>query len=399
MKALMYGAGNIGRGFIGQLFSQSGYEVVFVDVDETVVKALNERRRYTVRAVDNTGHEDITVENLRAVDGRDAKLVANEIASADIMATAVGVNVLPRIVPVIREGLRARWAKGAGPLNVLICENKLDADKYLRNLLGDGMSPDELKMLHSELGLVEASIGRMVPVMTPEQKKEDPLLVCVEPYANLPVDRDAFIGAIPRIIGMEPCAPFKAYIERKLFVHNMGHAAAAYLGMYGGREYIYEAMEDPYITLCVENAMLESVRALLKRAPELSDNFFGNMFDLITRFRNRALKDTTARVGADPARKLGRNDRLVGAAHAAMEGGIFPAFIALGAAAGVHSFMKQDANATLFDIVARQGGFPEDSEFYRLVERYGGALRSGRTMEELFQIAESARRKSLGNVM
>ena len=129
MKAVMYGGGNIGRGFIGMLFSQSGYEVTFIDVAKAVVEEMNRERRYPVRIVYTGGHQDLLVEPVSAVDGNEQEKTAQTIADADIMATAVGVRVLPYIVPNIAAGIRKRREQNGGPLNIIICENLIDADK------------------------------------------------------------------------------------------------------------------------------------------------------------------------------------------------------------------------------------------------------------------------------
>ena len=132
MKAVMYGAGNIGRGFIGQLFSQSGYNVSFIDVNKEVIEALNNRGEYIVEVLSNDSNEEVAVKNVSAVDGTDADAVAEAIANCDIMATAVGVNILPRIVGNIAAGLKKRWENGNKThFNIIICENLLDADKIL----------------------------------------------------------------------------------------------------------------------------------------------------------------------------------------------------------------------------------------------------------------------------
>ena len=131
----MYGAGNIGRGFIGKVFSESGYDVCFVDVYKPVVDRLNIDKQYPVKIVSNEKQEEIIVKNVRAVNGIDIDAVALEILDADIMATAVGVNVLGRIVKPICEGLKKRHEHKKNPLNVIICENLIDADKYLRGLI------------------------------------------------------------------------------------------------------------------------------------------------------------------------------------------------------------------------------------------------------------------------
>lgn len=80
MKAVMYGAGNIGRGFIGQLLSQSGYCVSFIDVNKEIINALNERKEYIVEVLSNESNEEVTVKNVSAVDGLDETAVTDAIA-------------------------------------------------------------------------------------------------------------------------------------------------------------------------------------------------------------------------------------------------------------------------------------------------------------------------------
>ncbi len=244
MKAVMYGAGNIGRGFIGKVFSESGYEVCFVDVSMPVVDQINKDNEYTVKIVSNKFRHEQIVKNVRAVNGSDVPSVADEILCADIMATAVGVNVLPRIVKPICEGLKKRYDLNKGPLNIIICENLIDADQYLRGLIETEMGEFYKTWLDNNLGLVEASIGRMVPVMTDEMCEGNILKVWVEPYDELPVDKDAFIGDIPKLSNLLPFSPFGFYIKRKLFIHNMGHAMCAYFGWQRGYATSDECIRD-----------------------------------------------------------------------------------------------------------------------------------------------------------
>ena len=110
MKAVMYGGGNIGRGFIGALLSQSGYEVTFIDIAEPVVNALQKNRTYPVRYVSTDGYEDVWIQNVTAVNGNDLEAAGDAIANCDIMATAVGARILKFIIPNIVAGLRKRWA-------------------------------------------------------------------------------------------------------------------------------------------------------------------------------------------------------------------------------------------------------------------------------------------------
>ena len=392
MKAVMYGGGNIGRGFIGMLFSASGYEVQFVDVVESVVETLNRDRSYPVRILSNQGHRDIRVENVCAVNGRDPDAVAEAIAGCDIMATAVGVNVLKFIVPNIAEGIRRRMARDGGPLDIIICENLMDANKVLEGMLKALMNEAEQGWMDENVGLVEASIGRMVPVQTDEMKDGDPMRVCVEGYGFLPVDKAAFKGSIPAITNMVPFEPFDFYIKRKLYIHNMGHATCAYLGGLLGLQYIYEAIDVEEIYTVVRLAMEESARALAKKYGVELESILAHIDDLLIRFTNAALKDTCQRVGGDPARKLSANDRLIGSSKLILESGETPAYIAIGAAAGLKRFLDEkeleqtDANALA--LLTEASGLCPDSPLTKLILEMYAMVRSGATAGQMRRRAD-----------
>ena len=313
-KAVMYGAGNIGRGFIGKVFSDSGYEVCFLDIDEKVIEAFNKEHEYKVKIVTDDQEK---IENVRNVYAMNANIdeAIKAITECDIMATAVGVNILLYIIKNIANGVKARVKQGGAPLNVILAENQIDVDKMMHGWIYNELNEKEQAWADSNLGLVEASIGRMVPPLSLEEKANDPLLIAVEPYAELPVDSLAFKGGIPDLVGLKPFTPFSFYIKRKLFLHNMGHAICAYLGWEKGYEYISDAIRDDDIHKVVSAAMSETVAALAKEYKDIPfEEIEANRIDLLQRFRNTALKDTVARVAGDPMRKLRSNDRLVGAA-------------------------------------------------------------------------------------
>ena len=167
----MYGCGNIGRGFIGALFSGSGYGVTFIDVVDSLVDSIRSRGSYPLRFVSEEGFEDVTVGNVTAVNGKDTAEAADAIARCDIMAVAVGVRNFPLVVPNLVEGIRRRWALGGSPLNIIICENINDANAYAERLIKECLSDEERALFDSTVGLVETSIGRMVPVQTDEMKE------------------------------------------------------------------------------------------------------------------------------------------------------------------------------------------------------------------------------------
>ena len=402
-QAVMYGGGNIGRGFIGALMSGAGYEVTFIDVAEPVVRELQERRCYPLRFVSNEGNEDLWVRNVTAINGNDTEAASDVIAACDIMATAVGARILKFIVPNIVEGLRKRWAAGGGPLNIIICENLNDANKIVEGMIKERLTPEEQRKFDESVGLVEASIGRMVPVQTDEMKDGEPLRVCVEKYGFLPVDKAAFKGEIPEIKGMVPFEPFDFFVKRKLFIHNMGHATTAYLGGLKGVDYIYEAIDDPDVRIIAQNAMLESALALSRRYGVGLVELQLHITDLLGRFANAALKDTCARVGGDPARKLSPSDRLIGSATLALEEGVAPTWIALGAAAGVKRFLdeagKPQTEAEAGAVLTEVSALPVVCPLRGWILAYYRMIIAGCSLTELRRAADAAKAATLKDIL
>lgn len=379
-KALMYGAGNIGRGFIGQLFHMSGYEISFIDVNMAVVDQLNTDGQYPVYITNGDSYSEYLVTGVHGVNGRDNEAIAKAMAEAEIMATAVGVNILKFIAAPFACGVKRRMEMGIdAPLNVIICENMIEADKYFAGLVKENLSEAECRYFDTHIALVEPSIGRMVPATPKEIAEKNPLAVCVEPYCELPVDRNAFKGEIPEIANMVPFAPFDFFIRRKLFMHNMSHALTAYFGALRGYTYIWEAAEDPDIGALATKALSEASQALhleygvpMQELQAFSDN-------LIERFKNKLLGDTVERVGRDTKRKLSENDRFVGTVRLCEKHKIKPTAVLSGLAAGLHFAPTGDdasievataARQSVANALAVYAGIPADDPVAQEVEAF-----------------------------
>jgi mannitol-1-phosphate 5-dehydrogenase len=242
--------------------------------------------------------------------------VAREVSEADILATSVGQPPLPAILPLIAQGLLQRRVQyGDRPLDIIIAENLHSAAEFFREQLTQHLPEDY--PLDSLVGLIETSIGKMVPIMREKDVAQDPLWVFAEPYNELILDKHGFKNPIPPVAGLALKENIKAYVDRKLFIHNLGHAAAVYLGyQYNPRlTYTYEVLEIPEILTRTKRAMMQSARALLSEYPHefTLAQLEEHVDDLLHRFQNRALGDTVHRVGRDLYRKLSRQDRLIGA--------------------------------------------------------------------------------------
>lgn len=391
--AAIIGAGNIGRGFIGQVFSEGDYEVVYIDVVEKTVNALNESHAYPLELVSSTGAERRLIQNVRAVNGNDRAAAARTIADCDICVTCVGAKAIKFVIPNIAAGVRLRYSESGRPLDLLICENLMDADQYIHSLLKEELTEAEL----ASVGLVETSVGRMVPLPDQALLEKEPLLVRAEPYGVLPCDKDAFKGEIPAVGNLLPVSPFRFMIERKLYVHNMGHAVCAYLGKQKGYKYIWQAIGDPAIRLTVREAMIESAMALSQRYGQPLRELLCHSGDLIRRFANRSLGDTCERVGADIRRKLAPTDRLTGAARAVMETGGHPVFIALGAAAALRQFCLDEGGDPAARLAELSG--ETEGEYYAQVLRFYDLLIGGAELSDLFSQADHECTKLFGRII
>jgi mannitol-1-phosphate 5-dehydrogenase len=313
-KIVLFGAGKIGRSFIAQLFSLSGYKVVFVDVFEPVISELNRRNEYNIIIKSNNPDNIIRVQNVCGLLATAEAQVAEELSDCDIAAVSVGQNGLPKAISLIAIGLELRQKKhGHKPLDIILAENMRNADTFVKNILRKQLSPEY--PLDELVGLIETSIGKMVPIMSKQDQDKDLLTVYAEPYNTLILDKKAFKNPIPEVNGLAPKENIKAWVDRKAYIHNFGHAAAAYAGFQfdPSIRYLADVLKIPSVEKFTREAMLESAQVLIHKYPDEFSilDLSNHIDDLLFRFKNRALGDTVFRVGCDLNRKLSKNDRIL----------------------------------------------------------------------------------------
>ena len=316
MLALQFGAGKIGRGFLAQLYARSDFETVFVETRADLVASLNRRRTCWLEWTDGVRE---TIAPVSAIDAQDSEAVAAAFARAEVASTAVGVNALPQLAPLIAAGLRRRAAENPKPLNLLLGENALDAHTRLQNALLQNLAPDEQPLLKN-IGLVRCIIGRQAVAELPD----DPPGVRVDRYSKLPIDADALIGEPPPIVGLQPVRPFEIYMQRKLYLHNGLHALIAYLGAQHGYRTIQQALQDPEIYALFVQGAKSLTQAFLKKHPFDPAEHYATVQDILARIQDPHLDDPIARVAREPLRKLRPDDRLVGAYRLLIEQGEDP---------------------------------------------------------------------------
>lgn len=305
-QAIQIGAGNIGRGFIGALLSQAGWHVTFADVVEPIIEALNRDHGYTVHILDKDPGEI-------AITGVDGVLstspdFAKKVAECDLITTAVGPNVLPIIAKSIAGGIQARKAAGnTAPMNVVCCENGLRTTTRLKNEVLKHLNPEETAFLEANIGFADCAVDRICP----KPGFDNILDAAVERYCEWDVESAAWKGERPEIDGLTFADNLMAYLERKLFTLNSGHAICAYLGYLKGYKTIRDSIADTAIGETVHAAISESGEGLIREFGFDPDVHHAYVEKIFARYQNPFLADEVLRVGREPIRKLESGDRLI----------------------------------------------------------------------------------------
>jgi mannitol-1-phosphate 5-dehydrogenase len=306
MKALHFGAGNIGRGFIGKLLADAGIKVTFADVDEKIINLLTTLNTYNVKVV---GAECTTevVSGVDAINSTSDELVSL-VSETDLITTAVGPNVLVIIANKLAQGLALRFdANNEEFLNIIACENMIRGTTFLKTEIYKHLDEKYYEKAERLVGFVDSAVDRIVP----PSESDDPLEVTVESFSEWIVDEQQFKGDIPVIAGMTKTDNLMSFIERKLFTLNTGHIVTAYLGALAGHKTIKEAIDDPAVKEQVKQAMQESGEVLIKRYGFERDAHNAYIEKILGRFANPYLHDEIDRVGRQPIRKLSVNERFI----------------------------------------------------------------------------------------
>ena len=372
-KAVHFGAGNIGRGFIGLLLSQAGYHVSFVDVAAPLVNDINALGKYNVQIFGEA--EKTLVENVSAINSNEnLDALLDAIVEADIVTTAIGPNILKFIAPNIAKGLTKRVAVNKTPLNIIACENMVGGSTVLKNFVYENLADDVKPEVQKLIGFPDAAVDRIVPL----QKNDEKLLVKVEPYAEWDVDSKGVVGELPPIKGMTLVDNLGAYIERKLFTVNTGHASIAYLAYQKGYADMSKAMQDEEIVSAARAVWAETSALLIDKYgfdPAVHQKYVATTE---TRFKNPNLSDEVTRVARGPKRKLSAADRLVSPATQLLERGKTPDALAKVIAAALKFDYAEDKEAVeVQDFIKANGidaaithftGAAADSKLFTLIK-------------------------------
>lgn len=314
-KAVHFGAGNIGRGFVACFLHNSGYEVVFADVAAPLIDKLNAQPSYKVIEVGAEGTTENIITNYRAINSRTQEQeLIEEISTADVVTCSVGPNILKFIAPVIAKGIDQR-PQDLKPMAVIACENAIGATDTLAGFIKQNTPESRLEDHSDRARYANSAIDRIVPAQDPDAGLD----VKLEKFYEWVVDRTPFEGfEVPPIEGIQWVDHLEPYIERKLYTVNTGHATAAYHGYNRRKRTVYDALQDKHIHGEVRKALAETSKLITTKHGIDEKEQAAYAEKIIRRIGNPHLEDAVERVGRAPLRKLSRKERFIGpAAHLA----------------------------------------------------------------------------------
>jgi len=311
---IIWGAGRVGRGFVADLFAPIGYQPVFVDQDESLIQRLRQAGQYTVVAVQSPeNRQDHRITDYQALTTAETESVARAITDTDLVAVAVFPRDFPAVAQQLASGLSRRHAnRPDSTLNIILCTNLAHAGPAFQEPLLAALTPETQAWAETHVGVIESLVIRMIAAPPAEELARDPLIVWTNGYAVFPVDRHAFRGEIPAVASLRLVDDMRAEELRKLYTYNTFHAALAYFGALRGCESIMDCFADPQVRTAATGALAESGQALQAECGFPAEDMAAWLDAVQTQTQNPALRDTVARYGGDPRRKLRRADRLVG---------------------------------------------------------------------------------------
>ncbi|MFF2018363.1 mannitol-1-phosphate 5-dehydrogenase [Paenibacillus sp. NPDC058177] len=366
MKAVHFGAGNIGRGFIGNVLSKAGFEVCFVDVNPEMIDTINKTNSYKVELLD----ADHTIEVISPVSAlnsitQEEEVIAN-IGAADLITLSVGVPNLSKVANILFKALLSRAELRKGPIDIIANENAINASTTLRKEIERLASAEEMATILSFAGFPNAAVDRLAL----SRRTNEGELVQVEPFFEWIINRSEMLNhslpLLDKVIYVDDLTP---YIERKLFIVNMGHAAAAYLGYLYNEPTIQRALAHPDIEATVQGAMYEVARYFEAAYGKSAEELQSFIETTCKRFRNEQVSDDIFRVGRSPIRKLGQDERLVKPATELYKRGLPYSQLAKVIAAGyLFSNTKDEEAVELQDYISEQGLISALAAFSHITE-------------------------------
>lgn len=356
MNVMILGAGRIGRGFISELMTLNNESITFFDASQAMVETLNEKREYTIHVL---GSEDLNVEmkDVKAHIFHDIDALAKCWAESDFIFTACGGKNMKNVGETLARAFKVMVKQNiVHTSNVVTCENWIDPATDLKDAIIENLTKDECAVFEMHVGVSESVIMCTGTGAPDPSKVTNEMDTWVQNLRYLPIDRDRIKGNIPQWKYVEFVNEFGDLLKQKIYTNNTSVATVSYLGKLKGLTYVADSANDPEIEPILDQVYEEINVALIKGMGINEESQLKFSKTAKAKYTDRAIVDVVTRIARDPIRKLGPEDRFIGPMSIALQAGIKPRAIALGAAGALYFENTEDEDAKKLTVMRKTKG-------------------------------------------
>ena len=356
MKAVILGAGRIGRGFVTQLLTLNNVDITYFDASDAMVEQMNQIGHYTIHVL---GHSDLDLEvdHVKAYSTSDIDQLAACWKESDFIFTACGGKNMPSVGKTIGQAFKKLVTIGGVHLsNIITCENWIDPAKDLEEAILSCLDEKEAKLFKENVGVGESVILCTGTGAPDPSKVINPIDTWVQNFKYLPIDKDAIKTEIPNWEYIEFVDNFGHLLTQKLYTNNTSCGSVAYLGHLKGLTYMAEAANDVEIEPIMDEIYNEINQALIQGMGIDAESQYAFSKRAKAKYTDRDIVDKLTRIARDPLRKLRPEDRLIGPSKIALSIGVKPAAIALATAAALFYDEPNDESAMKLQEMRKEHG-------------------------------------------
>ena len=354
---IIWGAGRIGRGFIGDLFHQNGYRLTLIDQSQALVDQINSQSNYSVFHADGEKKERVEIRDYQAFQTGQVAEIQRIFNQTDLMAVSVFPQHFEQVALQIQSHILARREEGDDkPFNILLCTNLIHAGPKFEGFLTSGLSNDDRDYFKEAVGVIETLVIRICPEPPEDIREKYPLVVWTNGYPELPIDVNSVKGEMDFIPPLRLVNNMRAEEIRKIYTYNMCHAVLSYHGHFLQYNLLVECLADPAIREEALGALGEVSRALQMEYGFTEDEMQGWINGVLSQTNNPIIGDTVLRSAADPIRKLQREDRLIGPLLLCQKNGIEAPHLIRAVGAAYHFLDQADEPSCRLQKAIEQDG-------------------------------------------
>ncbi|PAF54714.1 mannitol-1-phosphate 5-dehydrogenase [Mycoplasmopsis agassizii] len=300
VKALHFGAGNIGKALIGELYFKNDFDFTFVDNNQDTIAKLNSDKKYSIKYLDTNQVFEIT--NFDAHWLSEKNQLVKKLREVNFISTSIGSNNLKFLLEIFEEAFKNFELDHE--IAIICFENGYRISSKFKRLI-------ETKFINHKLVFIDTVVDRIVPI----QNSKDDYLLC-ESFYEITIDQSQYKSSLTKLNFVDYSDDLDSYINRKIILVNGTHTLVGLLGNSQSLKYIDETLKVKDNLILLDEFQNQAIESLLKSFPKFKKDELKNYANIFLKRINVAeLYDTNSRVIRNPITKISPGERY----HLALE--------------------------------------------------------------------------------